>query len=388
MNGLQIFTKKEFGSVRVVEHEGEPWFVASDVAKALGYERPNDAVNAHCKKLNKFSYGKSPQGAMPYNIIPESDVYRLVMRSNLPSAVEFQDWICEEVIPEIRRRGFYGVNPIPPALPDFTNPVEAARAWADEREAAQLAQATAQAAIAERDHAIKTRGQIGSRREASALGLLSAEKRRSEHYAEQLGIGRSWKAVKAIPWVLDVFAPSKGMWSVLGRKLKEYSKELGYEVRQIDDERYGKINAYHVGVIEAFRRRLDDIPGMMGRYRTVPAPVTLWKSVAVIACLRRNSPGSRRWKGSGRPPHGIRTCGPARSTAGAGCTGRPARSAGTGLKENLKVPNSNTKKARWGNTGPRRMKTCELSIKTLKAVCPQTGVPSRERWCDGVVPMV
>ncbi len=271
MNGLQIFTKREFGSVRVVEYEGEPWFVASDVAKALGYADPSRAVVEHCKKQKKSTILVNNQygNTTPLNqsIIPESDVYRLVMRSNLPSAVEFQDWICEEVIPEIRRRGFYGVNPIPPALPDFTNPVEAARAWADEREAAQLAQATAQAAIAERDHAIKTRGQIGSRREASALGLLSAEKRRSEHYAEQLGIGRSWKAVKAIPWVLDVFAPSKGMWSVLGRKLKEYSKELGYEVRQIDDERYGKINAYHVGVIEAFRRRLDDIPGMMGRYR-------------------------------------------------------------------------------------------------------------------------
>lgn len=130
MNGMQIFEKKEFGSVRVVEHEGEPWFVASDVAKALGYERPNDAVNAHCKKMNKFSYGNSPQGAMPYNIIPESDVYRLVMRSNLPSAVEFQDWICEEVIPSIRRTGGYGV----PALPNFRNPAEAARAWADKEE--------------------------------------------------------------------------------------------------------------------------------------------------------------------------------------------------------------------------------------------------------------
>ena len=130
MNGLQIFQSNEFGSVRVVEHEGEPWFVASDVAKALGYERPNDAVNAHCKKMNKFSYGNSPQGAMPYNIIPESDVYRLVMRSNLPSAVEFQDWICEEVIPSIRRTGGYGV----PALPHFRNPAEAARAWADKEE--------------------------------------------------------------------------------------------------------------------------------------------------------------------------------------------------------------------------------------------------------------
>lgn len=81
---------------------GEPWFVASDVAKALGYERPNDAVNTHCKKVNKFSYGESPRGAQPYNIIPESDVYRLIMRSNLPNAERFQDWVVEEVPPPSR----------------------------------------------------------------------------------------------------------------------------------------------------------------------------------------------------------------------------------------------------------------------------------------------
>lgn len=107
MNELKIFEKVEFGSVRVVMKDGEPWFVASDVARALGYERPNDAVNAHCKKVNKFRYGDMPYGAQPYNIIPESDVYRLVMRSNLPAAVEFQDWICDEVIPSIRRTGGY-----------------------------------------------------------------------------------------------------------------------------------------------------------------------------------------------------------------------------------------------------------------------------------------
>ena len=61
---------------RVVMIGNDPWFYGTDVAKALGYERPNDAVNAHCKKINKFSYGDSPQGATPYNIIPESDVYR------------------------------------------------------------------------------------------------------------------------------------------------------------------------------------------------------------------------------------------------------------------------------------------------------------------------
>lgn len=104
MNELKIFEHVAFGAVRVVDHGGEPWFVASDVAKALGYERPNDAINAHCKKVNKFSYGNSPQ---PYNIIPESDMYRLVMRSNLQDAERFQDWVVEDVIPSIRRHGAY-----------------------------------------------------------------------------------------------------------------------------------------------------------------------------------------------------------------------------------------------------------------------------------------
>ena len=51
MNEIRIFQNKAFGAVRVVEHNGAPWFVGNDVAKALGYERPNDAVNAHCKKI-------------------------------------------------------------------------------------------------------------------------------------------------------------------------------------------------------------------------------------------------------------------------------------------------------------------------------------------------
>ena len=110
-NELSIFSNEEFGSVRVIVQDGEPWFIASDVAKALGYERPNDAVNTHCKKVNKFSYGDSPRGAQPYNIIPESDVYRLIMRSNLPNAERFQDWVVEEVLPSIRKTGNYSMSP-------------------------------------------------------------------------------------------------------------------------------------------------------------------------------------------------------------------------------------------------------------------------------------
>ena len=108
----QIFENKEFGKVRVTEYNGAPWFVASDVAKALGYERPADAVNIHCKKANKITqYCDSPDRVktppINLNIIPESDVYRLVMRSNLPGAERFQDWVVEEVLPAIRKHGGY-----------------------------------------------------------------------------------------------------------------------------------------------------------------------------------------------------------------------------------------------------------------------------------------
>lgn len=105
---LRIFEKAEFGSVRVVMKGGEPWFVASDVAKALGYENPSRDVQRHCKKVNKIT--QTTDSVVPpltVLIIPESDVYRLVMRSNLPAATEFQDWICEEVVPSIRRTGGY-----------------------------------------------------------------------------------------------------------------------------------------------------------------------------------------------------------------------------------------------------------------------------------------
>ena len=80
MANLPVFAHPEFGKVRIITRNGEPWFVASDVAKALGYEKPNNAINDHCKKVSKFSYPESRQ-LQPYNIIPEMDVYRLIMRS-------------------------------------------------------------------------------------------------------------------------------------------------------------------------------------------------------------------------------------------------------------------------------------------------------------------
>ena len=253
---VKLFEKEEFGKVRVVMQGENPWFVASDVAKALGYERPNDAVNAHCKKVSKFSYGNSPQGATPYNIIPESDVYRLVMRSNLPRAVEFQDWICEEVIPSIRRSGGYLI-----AKPDDTPEAILARA-------VLVAQDTIRRIEAERDEAIRTKAEIGSRREATAMATASAAVRKAAALENELGRGRDYKSVKGIPWFLDVFADTPAAYSVAGRKLSELSRRLGYEIREVEDSRFGSVKAYHVDVIEAFRLSLKNDLNMMRKYRS------------------------------------------------------------------------------------------------------------------------
>lgn len=139
MTSVKIFENPEFGKVRVVDQNGEPWFAASDIAKALGYANPQEATREHCKKVNKITQPSESlisvnRPPVYINIIPESDVYRLVMRSNLPSAERFQDWVCEEVLPSIRKTGGYGTV----ALPNFSDPVEAARAWADKEEQRRL----------------------------------------------------------------------------------------------------------------------------------------------------------------------------------------------------------------------------------------------------------
>ena len=123
MHELKLFEKEEFGLVRVVTLNGEPWFVARDVAKALGYQNTVDAVNTHCKKINDFRDSEMLPTATPMKIIPESDVYRLVMRSNLPDAERFQDWVVEEVLPSIRKTGGYLAT-----KPDDTPEVIMARA--------------------------------------------------------------------------------------------------------------------------------------------------------------------------------------------------------------------------------------------------------------------
>lgn len=106
MNELQIFDNKEFGEVRMAEIDGKPHFVATDVAIALGYSTPRDAISRHCKGVVKHDT-PTLGGIQQLSYISEGDVYRLIIRSKLPSAEKFERWIFDEVIPSIRKNGGY-----------------------------------------------------------------------------------------------------------------------------------------------------------------------------------------------------------------------------------------------------------------------------------------
>lgn len=106
MNELQIFNSEEFGEIRTAEIDGKPYFVGTDVAKALGYSNPRKAILDHCKGVTKRDTPTS-SGIQSMSYINEGDLYRLIMKSKLPSAEKFESWVMDEVLPTIRKTGSY-----------------------------------------------------------------------------------------------------------------------------------------------------------------------------------------------------------------------------------------------------------------------------------------
>lgn len=106
MNELQIFNSEEFGEIRTITKDDKTYFAGSDVAKALGYAIPHKAVQTHCKGVLKWNIPTS-SGNQDVLFITEGDIYRLIMKSKLPSAEKFEKWVMEEVLPSIRKNGGY-----------------------------------------------------------------------------------------------------------------------------------------------------------------------------------------------------------------------------------------------------------------------------------------
>lgn len=110
MSNLMVFNNENFGQVRTLTIENKPYFVGKDVATILGYSRPSEAIARHCKVTLKQRI-LTEGGQQEMSIIPEGDLYRLIIKSKLPKAQEFEEWVMDEVLPQIRKTGQYQVKP-------------------------------------------------------------------------------------------------------------------------------------------------------------------------------------------------------------------------------------------------------------------------------------
>lgn len=108
MNKIKVFENPEFGSIRTVEQDGEPWLAGKDVAAALGYSNPRDAISKHVDDEDKgVAKCDTLGGNQNMTIINESGLYSLILSSKLPTAKKFKHWVTSEVLPSIRKTGGY-----------------------------------------------------------------------------------------------------------------------------------------------------------------------------------------------------------------------------------------------------------------------------------------
>ena len=241
-------------AVRKINEKEIPAVTSLQVAEAFGKEHRNvlrdireiiesDTDNFALLNFEQCSYTNENNREMPMYAMSKDGFVLLVMGYTGSEAMRLK----KAYIAEFNRMEEELRNHVP-GLPNFDNPALAARAWAEQYERRQIAEA-------QRDEAIRTKAQIGSKREATAMATASAAVRKVNALEDELGRGKLFKAVKAIPWLLDEFEPSKGMYSVVGKHLKKLSAELGYTVAKIIVPEFPDgVNAYHVDVIAAFRK--------------------------------------------------------------------------------------------------------------------------------------
>lgn len=216
----------------VVDSDGDPWFIAKDVAEQLGYSNTRKAVRDHCKAAMPVGgTNRSPFDPQTV-IIPERDVYRLIMRSKTPKAEEFEEWVVGEVLPSIRKTGGYSLKPMTTL------------------EMIQMMLETEQARIKaeqERDNAIATKAEIGHRREATAMNTASQAVKRANKLEQQLDQSQEYCTIKRMSMI---YHGMKFDW----RLLKSTAAEMGIDSIDVFDSNYGSVKSYHKDVwFEAYR---------------------------------------------------------------------------------------------------------------------------------------
>ncbi len=231
MNTLTVFTNDQFGRVRTVLIDGEPWFVAVDVCRALEISNVSDALKRldDDEKMTIDSteghVGKRG-GAQSMNIVNEPGLYTLVLSSRKPEAKAFKRWITHEVIPSIRKTGAYSATLSP----------------------AELLVRQAQLLLEQ------------ERRLAAVENRMKTVEARLETRLEDVFSIAGYASIRGLK--VDVSTAN-----LLGRKATALSHEYRYPVSTTPDPRFGKVNVYHTDILKiVFDDAIDD--GMIGKVVT------------------------------------------------------------------------------------------------------------------------
>lgn len=231
---LTAYVNPSFGKIRVMIKDDEPWFVAYDVATTLGYSKPENAVARYCKA--QVTTPKRRGGF--FTIIPERDLYRLIMRSKLPAAEQFVDWVVGEVLPTIRKHGVY-------ATPEFV-----------------------ESALADLDNMIQALKKAWRQRDyATAMATASRLSKENNKLREQVGDSKSWEPLRSIDWLAIFFNLNEAAYSHIEEWLTKESLAMGLEPRVIEHSKWGTVKTYHSDVITVCMCVLMDDRNLLRRYR-------------------------------------------------------------------------------------------------------------------------
>ena len=230
MDELQIFENPEFGTIRSVEVEGEPWLVGKDVAAALGYTDTSDALKRHVDDGDKLTrrFTDSGQSREMY-IINESGLYSLILSSKLPGAKKFKRWVTSEVLPSIRKSGGY----LAPA---------AAKALEDMSAAVQLLSEQMEELSGRMGELSGQMGELLNREDGESVALAALPELRRQ--APGIAARRRW--MRAVNEKLDLLSSKLGRShaSILHQvyKIMERQSQIS-----LDEERMDVIETYNLG---------------------------------------------------------------------------------------------------------------------------------------------
>lgn len=219
-NQLLVFENHQFGSLEIIIIEGKPFFPATDSARILGYKNPHKAVNDHCKGDGLTNREVIDRLGRPQEkkYISEGNLYRLIIRSQLPEATAFESWVCDQILPNIREHGMYATD------------------------------ATIDRILEDPDYGIKLLLQLKeSRKKAAVLQEVNETLEIALNESLKFYTVAKYNKVYGMNWSME-------QCKHIGKRMSGYCRAHSIEIRlcETNDERFGNVNSYPLTAWEDF----------------------------------------------------------------------------------------------------------------------------------------